>query len=176
MAAVVSSFAHMPAAAQQRGQGAPAEAATASVNSLSVEPGKLGVRKCANLFSALGQTVANGAAYAAQTQADSSAPDAHVVHGVLGMDYDDATFDGHAAGIVLVAPVGNACEGQMVRVAPFQQSCTDVIARLPAGSTLTAELSGVPLYDLGAGQGQALLVPSAGSCVVVTVARAADVP
>ncbi|UIJ44818.1 hypothetical protein LZK98_17435 [Sphingomonas cannabina] len=136
---------------------------------------KLGVRKCANLFAAMGQTVSHGAAYTVQAQTEGSAPDGHGVQGVVGMTYNTPGYSAQAAGIVMAAPVGEKCEGQLVRVAPFQRACRDVVALLPAGSTAAGNLSGVPLYNLGGDQGQAMLVSSGGACVVVTVARGAEV-
>ncbi|MDQ8754662.1 hypothetical protein RCO27_00325 [Sphingosinicella sp. LHD-64] len=133
------------------------------------------MRRCANLLSALGQTVAYGSTYTVHTQAEPAAPDAHGVQGVVGMTYDTPGYSGPAAGIVLAAPVGEGCEGQVVRVAPYQRACPDVVALLPAGSVQAGMLSGVPLYTLGGNQGQALLVASGGACVVVTVAQGKDV-
>jgi hypothetical protein len=45
---------------------------------------------------------------------------------------------------------------------------------LPKGSVEGGNLSGVPLYNLGGNQGQALLVSSGATCVVVTVVQAAQ--
>ena len=139
------------------------------------QAGKLGVRRCANLFAALGNTVSNGAAYTVVTQTGGAAADGHGVQGVVGMTYDTPGYAAQAAGVVIAAPVGTKGGGQMVRVAPFQRACKDVVAQLPAGGTAAGSLSGVPLHNLGGGQGQAMLVSSGNSCVVVTVARGADV-
>jgi hypothetical protein len=144
-------------------------------NPFQAQVGQLGVRKCANLFSALGQTVALGSDYSGQVQTEKAAPDAHGVVGVLGMTYKTAAYNSQAAGVVVATPVGTKCEGQLVRVAPFQRACKDVVALLPAGSVTAGSLSGVPLYTLGGNQGQAMLIASGNACVVVTVARGADI-
>lgn len=144
-------------------------------NPFQAQVGQLGVRKCANLFSALGQTVALGSDYSGQVQTEKAAPDAHGVVGVLGMSYKTAAYNSQAAGVVVATPVGTKCEGQLVRVAPFQRACKDVVALLPAGSVTAGSLSGVPLYTLGGNQGQAMLIASGNACVVVTVARGADI-
>lgn len=136
---------------------------------------KLGARRCASLFAAMGNTVVHGAAHGVQTQVEPAAPDGHGVQGLVGMTYNTPDYSGQAAGIVLAAPIGEKCEGQLVRVAPFQRTCQNVVALLPAGSTRAGMLSGVPLYNLGGNQGQALLVQSGGACVVVTVAQGRDV-
>ena len=156
--------------------GAPAKAAAGDVNPFPSEASTLGVRKCANLFSALGQAAAYGSTFGVATHADQASPDAHAVQAVTGMTYSTPGYSGQAAGIILAAPVGQSCEGQMVRVAPFQKPCKDVVGQLPAGSVPNGVLSGVPLYNLGGNQGQALLVASGASCVVVTVTRAANSP
>jgi hypothetical protein len=156
--------------------GPPANAPAPAVDAFREQAGRLGVQRCADLFAGMGRGVALGSTYTVQVQADPSAPDAHAVQGVVGMAYNRPDYRGQAAGIVLAAPVGQACEGQLVRVAPFQRSCQQVVGLLPAGSTAAGNLSGVPLYDLGDDQGQALLVPSGATCVVVTVARTAAVP
>ena len=169
---VASGF--LPAAAQNSASAVSSAPAT-SASTFSAEAGKLGVRQCANLYSALGAMVSLGSNYAVLTQAEPSAPDAHGVQGVVGMTYSGPDHNGQAAGVILAAPVGNVCEGQVIRVAPFERPCADTLALLPAGSNPVGSLSGVPLYDLG-NQGQALLVSSGSSCVVVTVARAAEMP
>lgn len=171
----IAMIAGAPAFAAAAQDGAPV-ASAAPASPFPAEAGKLGVRKCANVYSALGQMVSHGSNYAVRTQTEPTAPDAHTVHGLLGMTYSGPDHNGQAAGVVLAAPVGSSCEGQLVRVAPFEQPCADTVRLLPAGSAGVADLSGVPLYELGGNQGQALLVSSGTGCVVVTVARAAQVP
>jgi hypothetical protein len=56
-----------------------------------------------------------------------------------------------------------------VRVAPFQKPCAEVVSLLPAGSTAGQALSGVWQYQLAGNQGQALMIPSGSTCVVVTL-------
>lgn len=154
---------------------APQAAAPAKpVNPFQDQVGRLGVHKCANLFSALGQTVSLGSTYSGQVQTEKAAPDAHGVLGVVGMTYNTPNYSAQAAGVVVATPVGTKCEGQLVRVAPFQRACKDVVAMLPAGTTTAGSLAGVPLYNLGGNQGQAMLIASGPACVVVTVARGAD--
>jgi len=159
-------------AAAQSQPAAPAPAAQ-NVDAFRQQADQLAVRRCANLFSAIGQTATAGSTYAVQVHANRDNPDAHAVQGVAGINYDTPEIRGQAAGIVLAAPVGNACEGQLVRIAPFQEPCPQVVSLLPAGSRESARLAGVPLYDLAGNQGQALLVTSGNSCVVVTVAQMA---
>lgn len=173
--APVALFALLAGAGQAVAQSQQAAAAKApAANLFHEQAGKLGVRRCASLLTALGNIVTNGAAHGVQTQAESTGPDAHGAQAVVGMTYSTPGYRGQAADVVMAAPVGDKCEGQLVRVAPFQQNCQAVVALLPAGSTAAGNLAGVPLYNLGGNQGQAMLVTSGNACVVVTVARGTD--
>ena len=96
-----------------------------------------------------------GSTYTVQVRADGDNPDAHTVQGGAGITYDRPDAPGQAAAVVLTAPAAQGCEGQMVRVAPFQKPCPEVLGLLPQGSTAAGNLSGVPLYNLGGNQGQA---------------------
>jgi hypothetical protein len=133
------------------------------------QAGKLGAQKCARLYSVLGDLVSHGADYAVRTETNKQAPDAHLIQGAVGMTYNLPDMKGQAAGLVFASPVANGCEGHFVRIAPFQKPCQQVVKDLPAGSVAAADLSGVPVYQLGGGQGQALMIASGASCVVVTV-------
>ncbi|MGR4865704.1 hypothetical protein [Caulobacter sp. LARHSG274] len=157
-----------PIAAAAAAANAPANA-PANVEVFRDQANKVGARSCAGLYEALGLAVTRGAAYSVKTEADKAAPDAHLVQGVLGMTYDLPDLKGAAGGVVLAAPGGGGCEGYLVRVAPFQKPCAEVVSLLPAGSTAGQSLSGVWRYQLGGAQGQALMIPSGASCVVVTL-------
>ncbi len=148
----------------------PANAPAAGVNAFQDQAAKLGVRRCTNVFAALGQSASGGASYAVQVMANRAAPDAHTVAGAAGMTYQIPEYSGPAVSVVSAAPVGQGCEGQMVRVTPFQKSCQDVVKLFPGGSTVAANLSGVPVYNLGGNQGQAMLLANGNGCVVVTIA------
>lgn len=155
--------------AAQSQQAAPAPAAQ-NVDAFRQQAEQLGIQRCTNLFSAAGAVTTAGSTYAVQANANGDNPDAHAVQGIAGISYDTPELRGSAAGVVLAAPVGQGCEGQLVRVAPFQQPCAEVVGLLPSGSTPAGNLVDVPLYNLGGNQGQAMLVSSGNSCVVVTVA------
>lgn len=148
---------------------APVAAAPANVDVFRDQANKLGARSCASLYEALGQGLTRGAAYSVKTETDQAAPDAHIVRGVLGMAYDQPDLKGPAGGVVLAAPGAGGCEGYLVRVAPFQKPCAEVVNLLPAGSVAGQSLSGVWQYQLGGTQGQALMIPNGSACVVVTL-------
>jgi hypothetical protein len=152
------------------------QAQAATTNLFAAQAKQLGVNKCADVYAALGQGLTFGAAHAVHTETSETAPDAHVVEGVVGLTYDLPDLKGQAAGVVTAAPVGDSCEGHFVRVAPFQKSCGEVASFLPQGSVPVTDLAGVPLYNLGSGQGRALLVPSGESCIVVSVAQGSQSP
>ncbi|KUM24159.1 hypothetical protein AU467_06960 [Mesorhizobium loti] len=188
-AAVVLSFRFSPAlgtlvagtaSAQSQApaaQGKPAEAkpapadAAASKNPFQAHVTQAGVRTCANLFTTLGQALTAGSTYAVQTQWDNTSPDTHAVQAVAGMSYDLPDYKTQAAGVVYASPLGQTCEGGFVRVAPFQKSCQEVAQTLPKGSVPTDNLSNTMLFNLANNGGQALLVPTGNTCIVVSVAR-----
>lgn len=132
-----------------------------------------GVRTCAKVFAALGQALTLGTTYTEQTQWNTSSPDTHPVQAIAGMTYDLPDYKAQAAGVVFASPVGQGCEGGFVRVAPFQKTCQDIVQTLPKGSVLADNLSNSMLFNLANDGGQALLVPTGNSCVVVSVARMA---
>jgi hypothetical protein len=132
-----------------------------------------GVHTCANLFAALGQALTTGSTYAIETQWDKTSPDAHTLQAVAGMSYDLPNYKTQAAGVVFASPIGQTCEGSLVRVAPFQKSCQQVAQTLPKGSVAADNLSNAMLFNLADNGGQALLVPNGNSCIVVSVARMA---
>lgn len=140
-----------------------------TANLFQDQAGKLGARKCAALYATLGRGMTQGAAYTVKTETNKESPDTHMVQGVVGLTYNLPELKGQAGGIVLATPMAAGCEGYMVRVAPFQKPCAEVVRFLPAGSVEEQKLSGIPQYRLGGNQGQALVIPSGATCVVVTL-------
>ncbi|MCD9122707.1 hypothetical protein [Cupriavidus sp. UGS-1] len=155
-------------------QAAPANAPQGAAATFQKQAADLGIKSCANLFAALGESLTRGTTYASNASTQKDAPNDHAAQAVVGMRYDTPNYKGQSAGVIFTSPTKTGCEGGLVRVAPFPQSCPDVVKQLPQGSSLATTLSGTPLYNLGGNQGQALLVPSGSSCVVVTVASAMD--
>ncbi|RAZ92941.1 hypothetical protein DPM33_03575 [Mesorhizobium hawassense] len=165
------------AQSQVPAQGKPSEAgpapadAAANKTPFQAHVSQAGVHTCANLFATLGQALTAGSTYAVQTQWDKTSPDTHAVQAVAGMSYDLPDYKTQAAGVVFASPVGQTCEGGFVRVAPFQRSCQEVATTLPNGSLLADNLSNTMLFNLANNGGQALLVPTGNTCIVVSVAR-----
>jgi len=133
-----------------------------------------GIKSCGTVFPILGQLLANGAEYNAQSQWHSTEPDKHVVQALVGMNYATSAYSGPAVGFVFASPTGSACEGSMVRIAPFPQKCAEIPTTLPPGSTLANTLGRIPVYNIANQGGQVLLLPSDQSCIVISIASAAE--
>lgn len=132
-----------------------------------------GLLACSNVFPGLGALLTNGSQYGVQSIWNDDKPDAHAVQALVGMNYATEQYSGPAAGIIVAAPTGSLCEGSMVRIAPFSASCSDMPAMLPKGSKLTNNLAQISVYELPDNGGNAMLLPSGDSCIVISVASAA---
>jgi hypothetical protein len=132
---------------------------------------QLRANTCAGLYAALGNSAVEGSTYTLRTEADSGAPEARPLQGTVGMAYKLPDVKGQAAALVSAARVGDKCEGQFVRIVPFQVNCSQVLRDFPAGSKPISNLSGVPLYQLGGNGGQALTIPTGETCIVVSIVR-----
>ncbi|MDL2405866.1 hypothetical protein PY650_09340 [Rhizobium calliandrae] len=133
-----------------------------------------GLQSCSTVFPVLGELLTNGTQYNVQSNWNNDAADKHAVEALVGMSYASQGYSGPAAGIVFAAPIASGCEGAMVRVAPFVAPCTDIPAKFPNGSKLVNNLGqiSVSVYELSSG-GNAMLLPTGNSCVVISVASAA---
>jgi hypothetical protein len=131
-----------------------------------------GLQACSSVFPVLGELLTNGAKYDVQSLWNREAADNHAMQALVGMNYSTDNYSGPAAGVVFASPTKSACEGTMVRVAPFSTSCANIPTNLPQGSKLANNLGQVSVYDLGDGKGSALLLPAGNSCVVISVATA----
>jgi hypothetical protein len=131
-----------------------------------------GLQACSSVFPGLGALLTSGSQYSVQSIWNNESPDKHTVQALVGMNYTTEGYSGPAAGVVVAAPTGSRCEGSMVRVAPFAASCTDMSAMLPKGSKLTNNLAQISVYELPDNGGNAMLLPTGASCVVISVASA----
>ncbi|QND62858.1 hypothetical protein HB777_02285 [Mesorhizobium loti] len=132
-----------------------------------------GVQACSTIYPVLGQILTTGTKYSVKSLWNDQAADKHAVQAFVGMDYASERYSGPAAGIVFASPTASGCEGAMVRVAPFASPCADIPSILPQGSKITDHLGQVEVYELGGNAGEALLLPTGKSCVVISVASAA---
>jgi hypothetical protein len=160
-----------PAAAQPAApQPAAATTATGTVFDEHVKQAKIGA--CGNVFSALGRGVAADASYAAQTQWDTKAVDAHAVESIVALSAGPSTQGMPAAGVVFTAPVGRSCEGTLVRVTPVKASCQAVATQLVGQEKGQAGMLGdLPLVSLPNGA-RVVLMSIDGNCVAMTSLRA----
>lgn len=153
--------------------GASARGATDGSTPFRDHANEAGLTTCANMFATLGDMLTAGSRYSVQSFWNRDAPDAHAVQALAGMTYETKAYSGPAAGLVFAAPNGSACEGSMVRVAPYPGPCDGIPPILPSGSERMNGLNDIAVYSLGTG-GQALLLPTDKSCVVISVASGAQ--
>ncbi|WP_143201872.1 hypothetical protein [Bradyrhizobium sp. NAS96.2] len=141
---------------------------------------------CANLFGTLGRGLAMNSNYTAQSQWDAKAGNSHSVQSLValapnqgpqnqasqGNQAPQGNTAQQAAGVVFAAPVGSACEGNLVRVTPRAENCSTVaaeLAKLNGQSGALGELATIALPN-GA---QVVLIPFGNACVAVTALRVA---
>lgn len=125
-----------------------------------------------NVYPVFGSLLTDGADYNVVSTWNEQEPGRHAIQALVGLDYHSPSSTGSAGGVVVASPNGAACEGAMIRLAPLSAACPNVPATLPQGSTLTNTLGKVQVYALDGNGGQAMLVPSGGGCVVVSIAWA----
>lgn len=168
----VSDGSAQAAASPKKGR---ASAGDQSANPFIRHATERGVDACKDTYAALGEALAAGSNYMVQTETANSDPNKHSMQGLVGLNYArQGDYSGPAAGLVFASPAatGKGCEGTMVRVVPFQQSCQAAANLLPQGSRQGQPLSGVHTFALPNG-GHAMLLPSGASCVVLSVVRGA---
>jgi hypothetical protein len=129
-----------------------------------------GVKACAEVFSSLGQMLTSGSTFAARTQWHKDDANANALQSIVGLSYDPKDPSSHALGIVFAAPVGQGCQGNMIRIVPFSQSCQSLVPQLPAGSTPGEALMGMSQFHLP-NSGDAMMLNTETGCVVVSVAQ-----
>ncbi len=132
-----------------------------------------GLQSCSTVFPVLGELLTSGTTYSVQSIWNNEAADKHVVQALVGMNYAAEGYNGPAAGVVFAAPTASACEGAMVRVAPFAATCADIPAMFPEGSKLANNLGQISVYELANNGGNAMLLPTGNNCIVISVASAA---
>ncbi|WP_144576807.1 hypothetical protein [Agrobacterium sp. DE0009] len=149
----------------QAGAGQPAEGI------FSENATKIGATTCAGFYGALGKDITLGTTFAVQTQTAGSDPAEHATLGLIGMNFNNPNdYAGPGSGVVLAVPTAKGCEGNMVKIVPFPQSCVVAQSSLPEGSNKQTPIMGMDVFGLPGGS-QAMFMPSTGGCVIVTVAR-----
>lgn len=157
-----------PARFAQASEGGTGESAAPSEASpFSTHAQEAGIRACAGLYDALGDSLTGGSRYSLRTAWSEETPDERPIEGLVGLSYEAPTYTGEAAGYVFAVPGGQSCTGAMVRVAPFQESCDDVPSRLPPSSEPVEDFEALRIYALADG-GHVLLLPVASGCAVIS--------
>ena len=134
---------------------------------------QVGANTCSATYADLGKALTEGTQFMVQTQAAKTDIDRHALQGIVGMIFGsslDGNYTGPAAGLVYAAPTIEGCEGTMVRVVPFAQSCASTAALLPNDSQQQQSLSGLPVFALSSG-GQAMLMPAGSGCIAISIVR-----
>lgn len=151
----------------------PTATAPGSADIFATHASESGVETCANTYVSLGKLLTDGSQFAVQTQTDKTDADRRAVQGVAGLRYEPGNGESKpAGGVIFAVPNGLSCEGNMVRVVPFAQSCQAAEALLPKGSVRQEMLAGTPVFALPTG-GQAMLVPAGEGCVAISILRIA---
>ena len=141
------------------------------------------IHTCATVFSALGNGLTASAPYSVRSQMNAAASNNHSIQSLVILNPPSATpaqqpssqqSQGQPnAGIVFAAPIGKACEGQLVRVTPALMSCPDVAAQLIKAKGQDSPIGGLTTIAMPNGS-QVMLIPVEDNiCVSVTVLRAA---
>lgn len=132
------------------------------------------VTTCANVFGSLGRGLATNSTYTAQSQWDAKAGNAHSMQSLVALSPNPNPQNNtqRAAGVVFAAPVGSACEGNLVRVTPSAESCPAVAAELAKLQGQNGALGDLATITLQNGA-QVMLIPFGNACVAVTALRIA---
>lgn len=127
-----------------------------------------GAATCAGTYATLGGALINGAHFTVQTQTAKPDADKHAIEGVVGLTYNNPNdYSGPATGYLFAVPREKGCEGAMVRVVPFPQTCEVVATLMPKNGTPQPPLGGLTVY--GIPSGQVILLPAGNSCTAITV-------
>jgi hypothetical protein len=129
------------------------------------------IKTCAKVFGVLGRLVAADSPFTAQTQWDSTSGDSHAVESIVALNGGPGNPTQPAAGVVFAAPVGESCEGTLVRVTPTNSNCQAVAADLGKMNGKGASLGNLGVINMENGT-QVMLVPFGNACIAVSTLRA----
>jgi len=129
---------------------------------------------CAGTFSGLGREMSENFSYTVQSQWDAKAGNDHAIQSLVALTpRPGAPTRQPDAGVVFAAPVGSACEAQVVRVTPVARSCQDVAAQLARSKGQNSSVGDLSLSTMPGGA-QVMLIPFDAACVTVTVLKRAQ--
>ena len=131
------------------------------------------ITTCANVFGTLGRGLATNSTFTAQSQWDAKAGNVHSMQSLVALSQNAPnSASQRAAGVVFAAPVGSACEGNLVRVTPSPESCPAVAAELAKLNAQNGALGDLVTMTLPNGA-QVMLIPFGNACIAVTALRIA---
>jgi hypothetical protein len=183
--ATSSQPARRPAAAvpPARAQQAPPQRQTAPAATEAQKPGEATpfdahvdqarLKTCAGTFTELGKAASTSDEYMAMSQWSQQQADAHSIQAIVGMAFKSDPTLSTGASIVFAAPVQSGCEGNLVRVVPSTQPCNAAVQSLGLANEQAVTLANVPMATTKAGA-NVIFLPTANGCVIVTVARGAQ--
>lgn len=132
------------------------------------------LKTCAGTFAELGKAAAASDEYMALSQWSQQEADVHSIQSIVGMAFKSDPTLSNGASIVFAAPVQGGCEGNLVRVVPSTQPCNVAVQSLGLANEQAVTLANVPIATTKAGA-NIIFLPSASGCVIVTVARGAQI-
>ncbi|CAH1670057.1 hypothetical protein [Chelatococcus asaccharovorans] len=135
-----------------------------------------GLQNCTPIVNHLGNMAAD-TDYAVQSVWNRDQPNAHMFWQLMGLSYSGRPGLNKASSILVAAPMSeNQCEGVLVQVIPSPRSCEAIGASLgKEGGRALEGLVGVRNIMTVRGE-RVMLLPSAKSCVIVSVMGAQSQP
>lgn len=135
-----------------------------------------GLQNCTPIVNHLGNMAAD-TDYAVQSVWNREQPNAHMFWQLMGLNYSGRPGLNKASSILVASPIGeNQCEGVLVQVIPSPRSCEAIGASLgKEGGRALEGLVGVRNIMTVRGE-RVMLLPSAKSCVIVSVTGAQSQP
>ncbi|CAH1655901.1 conserved exported hypothetical protein [Hyphomicrobiales bacterium] len=135
-----------------------------------------GLQNCAPIVNHLGNMAAD-TDYAVQSVWNRDRPNAHMFWQLMGLSYSGRPGLNKASSILVASPIGESqCEGVLVQVIPSPRSCEAIESSLgKEGGRALDGLVGVRNVMTVRGE-RVMLLPSAKSCVIVSVTGAQSQP
>ncbi|UXM94715.1 hypothetical protein N5853_11515 [Bartonella sp. HY329] len=135
-------------------------------NEFAKQAQDVGAKKCAALFSNLGDAVISGSTYDAIYTGSQQSADENPIGALIGQVY--TSTNGRGTGVVFAAPTANGCAGVLTRTILQMQSCGEIAQQLPAGSERLKDLTATAVFKLPNNFSVMLMPASETSCVIVT--------
>ncbi|MBS7698337.1 MULTISPECIES: hypothetical protein [unclassified Chelatococcus] len=135
-----------------------------------------GLQNCAPIVNHLGNMAAD-TDYAVQSVWNRDRPNGHMFWQLMGLNYTGRPGLNKASSILVASPIGESqCEGVLVQVIPSPRSCEAIETSLgKEGGRALDGLVGVRNVMTVRGE-RVMLLPSAKSCVIVSVTGAQSQP